>query len=200
MNDNVYAPPKAELTPDTHSLAKMPFYVVSPRKFLILFFATLGMYQMYWGYKNWQLYRQATDEKLWPVPRAIFGVFFMHSLFGNVATHNPEDAPGEWNNDGNAWAVVALVVASNVLNRTSSHGIGSPYTDWLSLLIVVPLALCFLPVQNQINARCGAPAGSSNDALTGANIAWCVAGAVIWILAMIGLFAGDMASGSAGGL
>jgi hypothetical protein len=200
MNDNVYAPPKAELSPGAGSLAGVPFYVVSPRKFLILFFATLSMYQVYWVYRNWVLYRQATGEKLWPVPRAIFSVFFMHSLFRNVKTHKEEDAPGEWNNDASAWTIVGLLVVSNVLSRTSSRAIGSPYTDWLSLLVLIPLAFCFLPVQNQINARCGDPAGSSNDKLTGANIAWCVAGVVIWVLALIGLFATDAMTASSGGL
>jgi hypothetical protein len=200
MNDNVYAPPKAELSPAADSLAGVPFYVVSPRKFLILFFATLSMYQVYWMYKNWALYRQATGEKLWPVPRAIYSVFFMHSLFRNVKTHKQEDAPGEWNNNASAWTIVGLLVVSNVLSRTSSRAIGSPYTDWLSLLVLIPLAFCFLPVQSQINARCGDPTGSSNDKLTGANIAWCVAGVVIWVLALIGLFATDTMTASSGGL
>ncbi|KQW93989.1 hypothetical protein ASC94_15715 [Massilia sp. Root418] len=198
MNDNVYAPPKAELGPDSRSMAGVPFYVVSPRKFLILFIATLSIYQVYWLYKNWALYRQASGESLWPVPRAIFSVFFLHSLFRHVKAHKQEDAPGEWNNNASAWAMVGLIVVSNTLSRLSSRAVGSPYTDWLSLLTLIPLALCFLPVQNQINARCGDPAGSSNDKLTGANLAWCVVGAIIWILALIGLFATDAVSNAGG--
>jgi hypothetical protein len=199
MSDNVYAPPKAELAPGAGSMAGVPFYVVSPRKFLILFFATLSIYQVYWLYKNWALYRQASGESLWPVPRAIFSVFFLHALFRNVKAHKEEDAPGEWNYNASAWTMVGLIIVSNAMSRLSSRYIGSPYTDWLSLLTLIPLGLCFLPVQNQINARCGDPTGSSNDRLTGANIAWCVVGVVIWVLALIGLFATEAVTASGGG-
>lgn len=52
----------------------------------------------------------------------------------------------------------------------------------------MPTGLLLKQVQTEINARCGDPAGSSNASFSGANIAWCVAGAVYWGLAILGIF------------
>jgi hypothetical protein len=187
MTENVYAPPKANLAPVNESEATR-FYVVSPRKFLILFFVTVGMYQFYWFYKNWALYKRSTEESIWPVPRAIFGVFFVHALFRNVEVHN-EESSEPWDSSSNAWPVVLFLIASNVLDRLSNKSIGLPYTGWLSLLILIPLGLSVLNAQGKINERCGDPSGKSNNNLTAANIAWCVAGALLWILALFGMLA-----------
>ena len=192
MTDNVYAPPKAALTA-AESGAACPFYVVSTRKFIILFFATMGMYQLFWFFKNWNLYRHSANASLWPVPRALFAFFFTHALFRRVAQHNPEHAMEAWNPGGNAWQVVGLMVASMVLDRMAERAIAVPVTGWGSLLILIPLALAYTPVQDQINARCGDPAGRGNDALTGANIAWCVFGVLLWIMSLFAIFGTGLA-------
>lgn len=50
------------------------FYVVSTRKFAILFLATLGLYWIYWFYKNWDRYKDKwpyaseVGSTIWPVP------------------------------------------------------------------------------------------------------------------------------------
>ena len=82
MIDNMYAPPRAELTEPV--VVAAPFYVVSRPKFIALFLATLSAYQLFWYYQNWQLQKRSTGEPLWPVPRTIFAVFFVHSLFERV--------------------------------------------------------------------------------------------------------------------
>lgn len=188
MTDNIYAPPKAELAPAIEASTGAPFYIVSTRKFLILYAATLGMYQLFWHFKNWNVYRHAVKDSLWPVPRAIFAIFFTHALLGHVAAHRPERAVQAWGASGNAWQLVGLMFLSTALERLSQSAIGAPYVAWCSILVLIPLAFSYLPAQDQINARCGDPAGKSNDELSGANIAWCVIGAVLWILALIGLF------------
>jgi hypothetical protein len=105
-----------------------------------------------------------------------------------VAAHNPDQAIPAWNHNANAWQLVGLMITSAVLDRLSEHAVSMPYTGVCSIVILIPLALAYLRAQDQINARCGDPAGMSNDELSGANIAWCVFGAVAWIFALIGLF------------
>ncbi len=60
------------------------FYVVSPKKFTVMYVGTLGFYGFYWMYKNWSIYRVASGEKIWPIARAIFFIFFLHSLCSKV--------------------------------------------------------------------------------------------------------------------
>lgn len=81
MDDNVYAPPASAVVEPAPAGADHSFYVVAPAKFCLLFFFTLGMYHVYWFYMQWARYRRGHPEvTIWPVARAIFSVFFAHSL------------------------------------------------------------------------------------------------------------------------
>jgi hypothetical protein len=167
------------------------FYVVSRRKLAILFIFTFGLYGLYWFYKNWNQYRNHAQwasqgrPSIWPIPRAVFLVFFIHSLFREVKAFG-RDKPqvAAWSNDLHAWLMVGLYVALNVLDRLSARSIGSPYTDWLSFAGMVVLLFAFLKAQAMINISCDDPDGKGNDQLTGANYVWIVLGG----LAMAVLF------------
>ena len=80
MQENVYAVPESNLEILPESPRHM-FYVVSKIKFLVLFFATFSLYGVYWNFKNWSLYKNYHNDDIWPIMRAIFSVFFTHSLF-----------------------------------------------------------------------------------------------------------------------
>jgi len=54
MDSNPYAAPSSEVAVAEKPL-RQRFYVVAPIKFFILFIVTLGLYQLYWHYKNWSL-------------------------------------------------------------------------------------------------------------------------------------------------
>lgn len=191
MSDNVYAAPLSNLDQQTYAGTEPRFYVVSTRKLLVLYFITIGLYHLYWNYKNWALHNRATGEGVWPVPRAIFSIFFTHSLFRDISQHDVTHERAEWNAGSNAAFMVLLVIGGNILERMASKGLGSPMTDIASIAMLVPTGLLLKKVQDEINARCGDPTGSGNASFTGANIAWCVAGAIYWALAILGIFYTD---------
>lgn len=186
---------------DTHAVNvndSPMFYVVSKRKFTILYLATLGMYSLYWFYKNWDSYKDKwpyaskVGSTIWPVPRALFAIFFVHSLFRKIK-ENAVDQPvvAAWSNSIHAsWLAFGLLI-STVLNRVSAQSVGSPYTDVLSLAMVVPLVFLFIKAQQMINITCGDREGECNDNISGVNIAWIVVGVLMWILVLFGLFIPD---------
>ena len=45
---------------------------------------TLGIYELYWFYKNWKLIKQRTESNIMPFWRAFFGVIFCYSCFREV--------------------------------------------------------------------------------------------------------------------
>lgn len=75
MNDNPYKAPESDLELAVAGTEKQ-FYVVSIRKFTILFFMTLGLYTIYWFYSHWNEYKLYSGKKIWPAPRSIFSIFF----------------------------------------------------------------------------------------------------------------------------
>ena len=158
---------------------------------ILLSALTLGLYQFYWSYRNWKVRKQATGENIWPLPRAIFSIFFVHSLFRAASDQRNRryDQLPTWNHSLLATVIVILLILARVLDRLSTKSIGSPATDLLSLLILIPIIASFASAQDRINEACGDPLGQSNNRLTGANYVWMVIGLLIWALVGIGIFA-----------
>ncbi len=191
MTDNPYQPPQSELINQADSSEVPGFYVVSKKKMVILFLTTLGIYQVYWFYRNWRLRKQATGEKIWPLPRAIFCIFFVHSLFraaNDQRNLGPVQLP-VWNYGPQATLIVILFIISNVLDRMSTQSIGSPLTDYLSLLLLLPIVACLASAQERINEACGDPLGESNSRFRVANYLWIVLGLLLWVSIGYGLIA-----------
>lgn len=189
MTDSMHAAAEDPAAGIAATIGAQPtmFYIVSRRKATILFLGTLGNYSLYWFYKQWDHYKgnvPAASEfgtTVWLVLRAIFSVFFFHSLFRKVRQHgaqHPEVAA--WRHAGHAWAMVALTLVSGTLDRVASSPMGSPLIEALSLLALLPLLKGMLRAQDMINLSCGDPEGDSNATLTTANFIWLGIGALLW--------------------
>lgn len=191
MEENFYRAPASSLDKVDHvesAAVTDKFYVVAPTKFLALYMATLGYYGIYWFYRNWKQFKQQTGEDMWPVPRAIFSVFFTHQLARYVDyTLESQGRSFDWNARLCATWLVVLQITCNVADRMAYKETASPYSDILALLILPALALAHLTMQRAINAACGDTDGATNSKLTGANWAWIVAGGIIWALTLLGL-------------
>lgn len=171
-----------QLKDDTPAAA--PFYVVATRKFTILFFFTFGAYALYWMYKQWACYRDSLPEgasRPWPVMRAIFSVFYFHTLFRKVRAHA---APrlDDWEYRTHATILALLVITERVLDRLSGPGYST--VDTLSVLIMAPIWYFYFKAQQLINDSCGDPKGTQNAKLTRANYGW-MAGFIALLLVMI---------------
>jgi hypothetical protein len=195
MSDSIYAPPQADLNTTPVDSISAPFYVVTVKKMAVLGLLTFGLYFIYWHYQNWRQYRDwqlaRTQEKqdIWPVPRGIFSIFFMHSLFRNVkAFADDNERHIDWEPEMVATILVILTIIGNILDRLAMRNIGYPVTDILSLILLAPLLYMYTRVQPIINASCGDPESKSNSNFTVANWIWIVIGALLWVLAIAGTF------------
>lgn len=190
MSENPYEAPKGELIDPGAAADSADFYVVSKKKMLVLFIATLGMYRVYWMYRHWQSFKQVSGARIWPVARAIFSIFYIHSLFRLVGSKrdNATVPMPAWDHKQQATFIVLILIFSHVLDRLVSKSIGSPVTDILSLLTLLPLAACFGAAQVKINEACGDPGGELNSQFTFANYVWIAIGVLLWVLVGIGLF------------
>lgn len=188
MNDNPYSTPTADLIDS--EITSDSFYVVSIKKFSILFLSTFGLYTLYWFYQNWALYRAKTGEKMWPVMRAIFSIFFTHSLYRKVQ-ENLEDRKIEfsWMPSTSATLYVLFVVTLEIVDRLANKQIGLPFTALASVPLTLVIWYVMLIPQKAINACCGDPEGNQNSTLTAANIGWIAFGLLIWGLILLGLIA-----------
>jgi len=189
MNENIYSTPESELDNGELDLDQ-EFYVVSIGKFSLLFFATMGMYSLYWFYRNWQLFKIRNGENIWPVARAIFSIFFVHSLFNKVDDKLKEaESSFSWHPSALATTYVVLSVLGHITDSLSSAEVGSPYTDFISLLAVPFFFYIMFKAQKAINTTENDLEGKSNSALTGANYFWVLFGIVLWAAVILGSLA-----------
>lgn len=189
MTENVYAPPQAHLQNLADNVERESmFYVVSKKKFLTLYFGTLGYYSIYWAYKNWKEYKRSTGTNIAPALRAIFMIFFTHSLFRRVEECIKGNRTAyTWTPQASATWVVALTFVSNILDRLPVRNVGSPYLELAPIAILLPLGFAYVKPQLAINAACADPEGASNSSLTGSNYIFLALGIPAWCLVLIGL-------------
>jgi hypothetical protein len=187
---NPYSIPQADIQADKLLLQDTPrFYVVSPTKFLILMIVTVGIYAVYWFYKNWQNYKIKTSQSMWPIARGIFSIFFAHSLFKEVdKTLMTNNIVHNWKPGFLATLYVIFELVSNISDRLSMNGVGLPLTDFLFFPCLAIITYALYQAQLSINKACLDPQGMSNSRFTAPNYFWIVFGVGLWLLIIIGSF------------
>ena len=127
------------------------FYNLPARQFLLAQIITLGMFEMYWFYKQWNYIRKLSHWRKGSFFLVtLYHIFFAYEVFKAVETnkdlHRAKRAA--WNSKTLAilWYLVVPLMAINPLHKL-------PYiTGVLSALIVFPLTtFVLMPVQRYIN-------------------------------------------------
>lgn len=183
---NPYAAPATALPQQTETEARQVLYVVAQRKFLLLMILTLGAYSLYWFYRNWSLLNRV-HKIYWPIPRAIFSIFFTHSLFGEVDSQlRKRGVDHRWSPGLLATIFVVATIASRIFDRVTADDV-SPSVLVASFLFLVPMIWPLYRAQLAINLSQDDPDGTTNAELTAANILWMVLGGALWALILFGL-------------
>lgn len=166
---------------------KCELYVVSPKKFTILFLFTMGLYGLYWSYKNWSLYNSSTNANIWPFARAFFDIFFIHSLCEKLSSIEPTPTTNKHSNIGSqATKYIFFTVVGRVFDQLPAKGIGMPYSYFVSILVLPFTYQALRTIQIKINQHMGDELGNSNISLTWANYIWIVLGVLLWTIMVFG--------------
>lgn len=146
------------------------------------------MYQIYWFWKNWALYKaRPHDEDIWPIPRGIFTIFFAHSLADLISRSLSRDKHKlDWDEHWAASIYVVTTLMGGLCDRLAAREMGSPFTDLLSLALLPVTGWAIYTFQRAINMSCGQPEGSTNRTYSAANWLWIVIGILLWALILIG--------------
>jgi hypothetical protein len=195
MENNPYAAPQASLVTRREDAA--PFYVVSGRKYWVMLLGTMGLYEIYWFYRNWLLHQEHAGSDIWPVARAIFSIFFAHSLNRLIDQQiERQRLVFAWSYELYASVYVATYIAQYVLTAMSfaevGASVGTSITDVLGLALLPITGWALWRVQQAINVACGDPEGEANRAFTAANFAWLAFGTLLWILTISGMIFADI--------
>ena len=72
-------PPLAASTGQDRALFAPP-----PLKLVLMSFGTLGLYVVYWFYRNWRTIRHVEGSEAWPFWRAVFSPLWSYSCFSSM--------------------------------------------------------------------------------------------------------------------
>lgn len=187
MEENIYQTPASQVVNEDD---QNEFYVVSIRKFTLLFFLTLGIYSVFWFYKNWKEFKLFHDFSIWPVPRAIFSIFFVIQLFSYVKERlQINQSSYSFDAKGLGIAYIVFAVIDKGLSRLSYRNDESIVYDLLSIALLPVVYVILLKAQKAINHAVNDPDGSQNDSFTAANYVWMILGGILWLLVILGIFA-----------
>jgi hypothetical protein len=165
--------PPAEAGP-----ALPPFFAVPVWKLALLSFFTLGLYELYWFYRNWQRVRVREQVNISPLLRAFCGVIFCYPCYARMRVY------GRARGVTPAPPILLLAIAWTVTTLCWKL----PDPGWLisifSFLFVLPMQ----SYANWINEE-EMPAHDRNARLTAWNWVGIVVGGIFFALVLIGLFA-----------
>jgi hypothetical protein len=180
---NPYAPPIDE--PYRPALASssdesLPYYPVSILKLVVLSVFSLGFYDFYWMFKQWQAIRDHHGTSVSPFWRAFFGVWFVYALFDDVR-HRSLMAELRENVPSGMSAAAYIVFA--ILGRIGGR-IDNDLLWLVSFFTIVPLII----MQGAMNrlVRHHDPNADMNERFTAWNIIVIVVGAALWALIILG--------------
>ena len=183
-----YAPPVAPLLVPGDTVPATRYYVVSAAKFWTLELVTFGLYGLYWMYQHWASIKRATKGDEWPVMRAIFEVFYVHSLTAEIdQTLRRAHIDHRWSPAGVATGAVVAMIAGRIFDRVPATMISDEAGMAVSLGLVAIIATFKSRIQLAANLACGDEHGRGNARFTGANIAWLAVFGLLWLLVAAGM-------------
>ncbi len=180
------------------------FYVVSVRKLVVMMFLTWGVYGIYWHYRNWATYKRATGDKVIPLLRALFSIFFLYPLLKRVDRElETKGGDHQWSPGFLTLGTILTIILNCILPGLLDPALNSP--GWISQaapeealrstaqLYAVLLPLFALQIwlmgkmQRAINLYEGDVTGRGNAKISWVNRAWLVPGALVWVINMFSL-------------
>ena len=81
---NPYAPPKSNLELESPVPSEPLFFCTSKSKLILMSICTLGIYDLYWVYKNYVLIKKRTGSDIMPFWRAFFAPLWVYGCFHNI--------------------------------------------------------------------------------------------------------------------
>lgn len=131
-------PMSARLAPDERVAAadvldKPVFFAPSTFKLGAMSLATLGLYTIYWFWRNWQAIQRETGEALWPWARALFCPLWSFSCFSRLSDMT------RGRRRSLAFPVAALGIAFFLLNLAGRMNNGGSLLALLSFMPLLPV-------------------------------------------------------------
>jgi hypothetical protein len=153
------------------------FFTASTLKLTLMSICTLGIYELYWFYKNWVQIKARSEPNIMPFWRAFFAPIWAYSCFKHFKTTANE-------NDVQESLPIGFLAFAFFMLQVS---VRLPDPFWLitffSFLILIPANNVAIAVNKTLDVEF-----KNNEKFTGWNWVGLVLGGLVFILSIIGTF------------
>jgi len=153
------------------------YFAVSPRKLMVMYFCTMGLYGTYWFYKNWDLIKERERSSISPVWRSLLEFLFCYSCFARIRATAKE-------HHLEVSLAAGPLTAGFILVGLLSVG---PDPCWVLSSLAGFFLLPAQKVANRINAQL-APGHDPNRHFSGVNIATITTGGLLSLASVVWSF------------
>ncbi|MDD3940310.1 MAG: zinc-ribbon domain-containing protein [Candidatus Pacebacteria bacterium] len=175
-------------TNDEKPSVNVEYLAISPKRLALFSVLTFGIYEIYWFYKNWEAVKKAEGQNISPFWRAIFAVFFCHSLFKKVLeSAKAHDYKESYSPGWLTAAYIALIFIGNTLSREDSS---DPILNLFCLIVVSITFIPLLSVQKAINFNNekNKEGATLKQGFSGGEVTLIVVGVLWFLLVLFGTF------------
>jgi len=141
------APPAvAAAQPSPIAVGSPMFLYIPVSRLVVMSIVSLGLYAMYWIYRNWRYLKERDGLNIQPFWRAWFGIFYCHSILKAIQTDRQTNAieKASFSAGGLATGWILLTILATAIGQNAA-------VSFLGTLISLSSVLFFLPAQNYIN-------------------------------------------------
>lgn len=146
---------------------------------------SMGLYELYWAYRNWHYLRSRQGLHISPFWRAFFMLLFIYQLLKRIRnTASPVlRVPGHFSAGGMATGLIVTTILGRAIGRVPEAG-----ATVIALLVTVSTVSFLVPAQLHINRlhEAMSPKPSPYPFSVG-HIVCLVVGVVVWIFTIAGL-------------
>ncbi len=186
--EDIYKAPDAELVSEEDPAKLKSFFTVSSKKLVLMYIVTMGLYALVYFYEHWKAQKIKYELKVIPVLRAVFAIFFVHSLFSKIKKEAEDkglsDLPAL---SGLATLFVVLSIVSTILSNVPGEGMGAVVGSLLSIILSVIALIPLLKAQKVANVINDDEEGQANATLTGVNWIFIILGVLFWLMSLFSL-------------
>jgi len=125
------------------------FFYIPLSRLVFMGILTLGIFDAYWIYKNWNYINKRDNLGIQPFWRGFFCIFYCHSLFKYIKDDSEANTikKAHFSTSGLATGWVIINILGNLVSRMNDVEVRN-----IGLIISFPSFLFFIPVQNYINS------------------------------------------------
>lgn len=121
------------------------YHPVSLGKFTVMTMGTIGLYPVFWSFKNWQWARDVDAQSVSPFWRAVFSPITNFNLFTQMARKAPDS-----NGFRNSATLLAAILLVGSIASWYEGDLETDVDDWLLVISIVTL-LAWIPVVRHVN-------------------------------------------------